>query len=104
MANNTIQLKRSSVAGKTPNTSTLATGELAINLTDKKLYSSDGSNIFEPAGNVTDINITGGIKANGSFGTNGYTLSTNGSGIYWSPAGAGSTTNTAPSNIKNMKI
>jgi hypothetical protein len=102
MANNTIQLKRSSVAGKTPNTSTLATGELAINLTDKKLYSSDGSNIFEPAGNVTDINITGGIKANGSFGTNGYTLSTNGSGIYWSPAGAGSTTNTAPSNIKNI--
>jgi hypothetical protein len=102
MANNTIQLKRSSVAGKTPNTSTLATGELAINLTDKKLYSSDGSNIFEPAGNVTDINITGGIKANGSFGTNGYTLSTNGSGIYWSPAGAGSTTNTTPSNIKNI--
>jgi hypothetical protein len=102
MADNTIQLKRSSVAGKTPNTSTLATGELAINLTDKKLYSSDGSNIFEPAGNVTDINITGGIKANGSFGTNGYTLSTNGSGIYWSPAGAGSTTNTAPSNIKNI--
>jgi hypothetical protein len=102
MADNTIQLKRSSVAGKTPNTSTLATGELAINLTDKKLYSSDGSNIFEPAGNVSNINITGGIKANGSFGTNGYTLSTNGSGIYWSPAGAGSTTNTTPSNIKNI--
>lgn len=103
MANTTIQLKRSSVAGKTPNTSTLSTGELAINLTDKKLYSSDGTNIFEPAGNVTNINITGGIKANGSFGTNGYTLSTNGSGIYWAPAASGgSTVNTTPSNIKNI--
>ena len=102
MANNTIQLKRSSVAGKTPNTSTLATGELAINLTDKKLYSSDGSNIFEPAGNVTDINITGGIKANGSFGTNGYVLSTNGSGIYWTASTGGSVINTAPSNIRNI--
>jgi len=102
MANTTIQLKRSSVAGKQPNTTTLSIGELAINVTDKKLYSSDGSNIFEPAGNVSNINITGGIKANGSFGTNGYTLSTNGSGIYWSPAGAGSTTNTTPSNIKNI--
>jgi hypothetical protein len=101
MANNTIQLKRSSVAGKTPNTSTLSTGELAINLTDKKLYSSDGSNIFEPAGNVTDINITGGIKANGSFGTNGYVLSTNGSGIYWT-ASSGGGINTAPSNIRNI--
>lgn len=103
MANTTIQLKRSSVAGKTPNTVTLSTGELAINLTDKKLYSSDGTNIFEPAGNVTNINITGGIKANGSFGTNGYTLSTNGSGIYWAPAASGgSTVNTTPSNIKNI--
>ena len=102
MADNTIQLKRSSVAGKTPNTSTLATGELAINLTDKKLYSSDGSNIFEPAGNVTDINITGGIKANGSFGTNGYVLSTNGSGIYWTASTGGSVINTAPSNIRNI--
>ena len=103
MADNTIQLKRSSVAGKTPNTSTLATGELAINLTDKKLYSSDGSNIFEPAGNVTDINITGGIKANGSFGTNGYVLSTNGSGIYWTAStGGGPVINTIPSNIRNI--
>jgi len=101
MADNTIQLKRSSVAGKTPNTSTLATGELAINLTDKKLYSSDGSNIFEPAGNVSNINITGGIKANGSFGTNGYVLSTNGSGIYWSTVSGGGI-NTAPSNIRNI--
>lgn len=83
MANTTIQLKRSSVAGKQPNTATLSIGELAINLTDKKLYSSDGSNIFEPAANVSNLNITGGLKANGSFGSTGQILLTNGSTIYW---------------------
>jgi hypothetical protein len=98
MANTTIQLKRSSVAGKTPNTSTLNIGELALNLTDKKLYSSDGSTIFEPAGNVTNLNITGGLKANGSYGTNGYLLKTNGSEIYWTAAPIGA----IPSNIRNI--
>jgi hypothetical protein len=57
MANNTIQLKRSSVAGKQPNTSTLAIGELALNLTDQKLYSSNGTGIFEPASNVSSLYV-----------------------------------------------
>jgi hypothetical protein len=57
MANTTIQLKRSSVAGKQPNTSTLSTGELALNLTDKKLYSSNGTGIFEPASNVSSLYV-----------------------------------------------
>lgn len=83
MANTTIQLKRSSVAGKQPNTSTLSIGELALNLTDKKLYSSDGSNIFEPAANVSTINITGGLRANGSLGSNGQILISTGTSIYW---------------------
>lgn len=93
MANTTIQLKRSSVAGKQPNTATLSIGELAINLTDKKLYSSDGSNIFEPAANVSNLNITGGLKANGSFGSTGQILTTNGSIVYWANnAGGGANT------------
>lgn len=57
MANNTIQLKRSSVAGKQPNTTTLSIGELALNLTDRKIYSSDGTDIFEPAGNVSALYV-----------------------------------------------
>jgi hypothetical protein len=57
MANNTIQLKRSSVAGKQPNTSTLAVGELALNLTDQKLYSSNGTGVFEPASNVSSLYV-----------------------------------------------
>lgn len=84
----TFQLKRSSVAGKEPTTSTISIGELGINLTDKKLYSSDGSNIFEPAANVTNLNVTsnatiGAIIANGSIGTAEQVLASNGTGIYW---------------------
>ena len=42
-----FQIKRSSVSGKTPNTTNISPGELAINLTDQKLYSSNGTAIFE---------------------------------------------------------
>lgn len=51
MANRLI-LKRSSVAGKVPLAADLQTGELAVNLADKKLYSKDAS------GNV--ISVGGG--------------------------------------------
>jgi len=43
----TIKIKRSSVAGKAPTTSDLSIGELALNTKDQKLYSSNGSAIFE---------------------------------------------------------
>ena len=55
--NTTFQIKRSSVAGKLPNTSTLSTGELGLNLTDQKIYSSNGSGIFEPAANTSTLYI-----------------------------------------------
>lgn len=86
----TFQLKRSSVASKQPNTSTISVGELAINLTDKKLYSSNGTAIFEPAANVTNITITSGIYANGSYGTDGQVLTSNGSVVYWANSSGGS--------------
>ena len=43
----TIKIKRSSVAGKIPTTSDIAVGELAINVKDQKLYSSNGISVFE---------------------------------------------------------
>ena len=95
MANTTIQLKRSSVAGKRPTTSTLNIGELALNITDQKLYSSDGSTIFEPAANVTNLNVTSNatlnvIVANGHLGTAGKVLTSNASGgIYWATSSGG---------------
>ena len=46
----TIKIKRSGVSGKQPNTATLSVGELAINYKDQKLYSSNGTSVFEIGG------------------------------------------------------
>ena len=103
MANTTFQLRRSSVAGKVPNTSTLSTGELGLNLTDKILYSSDGTNIFEVGSNNTNVNISGNltvkaIKANGSLGTAGQVLASNGTATYWTSPTTGDITGVAAGN------
>lgn len=98
MANTVFKLRRSSVAGKVPNTSTLSIGELAINLTDKKLFSSDGFQVFETGANLTTLTvstntsvnnviITGGIYANGEYGSDGQVLKSNGSVVYWGTGG-----------------
>jgi hypothetical protein len=113
LANTTFKLRRSSVAGKQPNTSTLSIGELGINLTDRKLYSSDGTNIFETGSNLTSLSVFSDITvgnssvntvvnsssitvksiiANGDIGTANQVLASNGSEIYWTnPQGAGGT-------------
>jgi len=61
---NDIQLKRSSVAGKTPDAANVLVGEPVVNLTDKILYTKDGT------GNV--IVIGAGITSNIAEGTNQY--------------------------------
>jgi len=98
----TIKIKRSSVAGKLPTTSDIATGELAVNTKDKRIYSSNGSAVFgftneylqvanASATYLTKNNpiITGTLTANGSIGSNGYYLRSTGSGIQWAPAPSG---------------
>lgn len=45
----TIKIKRSGVAGKKPTTSDIAIGELALNTKDQKLFSSNGTSVFELA-------------------------------------------------------
>ncbi|CAB5221288.1 hypothetical protein UFOVP247_128 [uncultured Caudovirales phage] len=79
MANTLIQLKRSAVAGKTPNTTTLSIGELAINLTDKKLFSSDGTAVFEMNANNANNSSYLGSTAAANFvqNTDSRTLSGN---------------------------
>ena len=48
MANNLIQIKRTSVSGRAANTLTLPNaGELALNMTDGILYSTNGQNVFD---------------------------------------------------------
>jgi len=84
-----------------PTTVDIATGELAINTKDKKIYSSNGTAVFSFTNDYIQVAnaastyltknnpvITGTLTANGSVGTAGYYLRTSGSGIYWSPVSA----------------
>ena len=83
-----VKIKRSSVQGKKPTTSEITGGELALNTRDGKLFSSDGSAVFEIGANVHSLSVgTGGIKfANGTFtmpttdGAADQVLTTDGSG------------------------
>lgn len=55
---NIIIPKRSTVAGKVPVTGDLVTGEIAINLTDKKIYTKDGSGTIVAIGGAGGASIT----------------------------------------------
>jgi hypothetical protein len=66
-----IKLKRSTTPGAVPADSSLAAGELAINLSDKKLYSSsDGTNIITISGDQYNFSSL----ANTSHSVNGADL------------------------------
>lgn len=62
---NKFQIKRTTTTGRTPNTTNaanstyIAAGELAINLTDDKLFSSDGTNLIEVGSNLTSLSVSG---------------------------------------------
>ena len=93
---NKFQFKRTTVSGRTANTTNAANaafidkGELAINLADRKVFSSDSSNaIFEVGSNLTSLSVTT-IVANGSSGTAGQVLTSSGSTVYWGEAGSSS--------------
>lgn len=103
MANTVFKLRRSSVAGKVPNTSTLSIGELALNLTDRKLYSSDGTDVWETGSNLSVLSV-GSISANGSNGTSGQVLTTNGSNVYWSTLSAGGFVNGQSISVNNFVV
>jgi hypothetical protein len=82
-----VKIKRSSVQGKAPTTGNLETGELALNLRDQKLFSSNGSVVFEIGSNTTSSHIgtlTVGNSSPYTFptsdGANGQVLSTDGLG------------------------
>lgn len=92
---NQIQIKRTSVSGRAANATTLSNpGELALNLPDGIMYSTNGSVIFEIGANTTNSQVTGtltvnAISANGSVGTSGQVLTSNGTTTYWSSAAGG---------------
>ncbi len=68
----TIRIKRSSVAGKRPTTSDISTGELAINTKDFKLFSSNGTAVFElgNAGALANTNARINLINTNLTGTN----------------------------------
>ena len=83
-----ITLKRSSVAGKIPTTSNIAQGELALNTKDGRLYSSNGTSVFEIGASVHSLSVGAGnfSVANGTLtfptsdGTANQFIKTDGSG------------------------
>ncbi len=78
---NKIKIKRTTVTGRTPNTTNSANtqyidaGELALNLTDGKMFSSNGSASFEVGANLTSISVTG-ISAFGNTTVTGFITAT----------------------------
>jgi len=53
-----IKLKRSTTASAVPTTSNLADGEVAVNITDKKIYQRNGNDIVEIS-NTTNFESVG---------------------------------------------
>ena len=86
-----VKIKRSSIQGKAPTTSDITTGEIALNLRDQKLFSSNGSVVFEIGANNATSHIgtlTVGNSSPFTFpttdGSSGQVLQTNGSGtVSW---------------------
>ena len=64
-----FQIKRTSVTTRTPNTTSsgntsyIAAGELAINLTDGKLFSSNGTTLISIGSNLSSLSVTGNTIA-----------------------------------------
>lgn len=92
---NIIKPKRSTVAGKVPTTSDLTNGEIAINSTDKKIYTNAGGTITQVGAGalsaLSDTNITSP--------SNGQSLAYDTASGKWinSNAGAGDVTGAASS-------
>lgn len=113
---NKLQIKRTSISGRAPNTTSsgnthfIDTGELALNLTDGKLFSSNGTVSFEVGANLTNASVTNvltvkAVSANGSNGTAGQVLTSNGTSSYWSTvSGGGGFTNGTSISVDDLEI
>jgi len=74
---NKVTLKRSSVAGKIPQTSDLAFGEVALNFADGRLYyknSSNAINFFEEVNSFQNIAVAGESTLSADGGSDTLTL------------------------------
>lgn len=109
MANTRFQHKRSTISGVSPTTSDIATAELAINVADRKLFTSNGTSVFELGSNLVNLSVTGNatinaIIANGSLGSAGQVLTSNGTTLYWSTTTGGGFSNGQSISVNNFVI
>jgi hypothetical protein len=82
---NKFQIKRTAVSGRSPNTTSssnnsyIDAGELAINMTDGKLFSSNGTLSFEVGANLSSLSVTGNTTIGDTLvlSANGITFSDN---------------------------
>jgi sugar lactone lactonase YvrE len=99
-SNTKIQFKRSTVAGLAPNTVSSSNGnyiypgQIALNLTDKKAYSSNGTHSFEFGSNLSSLSVYGNtilrenttltkLIANNALGSSQILASNSTGGLYW---------------------
>ena len=75
-----IKIKRTSVSGNLPTTGNLSTGELALNIPDKRLYTSNSTSVLEIGSNPSTLSVNSAYSFPVSDGTNGQILKTDGSG------------------------
>lgn len=62
---NVVKLRRTTTIGKVPTTSDIVVGEVGLNITDKRAFSSDGSNVFEIGANVGSQTVGANSSVNG---------------------------------------
>ncbi len=65
MAPTPVKIRRTTTAMKVPTTSDITIGEFSFNLTDRKAFTSDGSNVFEVGANVSSQTIGANSTVNG---------------------------------------
>lgn len=105
MANNKIQVKRTSTSGRTPNTTNsgntqyIDAGELALNMADGILYSSNGSVVLPIGANNVNVNVSntitvGNSSVNATVNSTSYTGSANNASYLGGTAAASYVQNT----------
>ena len=75
-----IKIKRTSVSGNLPTTSNLSTGELALNIPDKRLYTSNSSAVLEIGSNPSTLSVNSAYSFPHTDGSAGQIMKTDGSG------------------------
>jgi len=85
---NVIKPKRSNTAAKVPNTSELLSGELGVNMADRKVYINNGTSVVQVGAGV--LSALGDVVLTSP--SNGQTLSYNGTNWVNAAAGAGTVT------------